>query len=172
MAIATAVRAETNASPSREWFWEGNVQAAVVAHLVAMGWRIVRVADTESRERGTDIRAQRDGVTLHVEVKGWPSSAYSDPARAGENKRTQPTLQARHYFAGVVLSALQLRQSHPEDDVVVAFPDMARYQDLSNTVQDPLRVLQIGVLLVGQDGAVTGRPSAEGGQELGGDPAT
>jgi hypothetical protein len=153
-ATATAVRAEVITSPSKEWFWEGNVQAAVVAHLVAVGWDIIRVADTASRERGTDVVAQRDARTLHVEVKGWPSSSYSDPARAGENKRTQPTLQAGHYFAGVVLSAMQLRQSHPEDDVAVAFPDMPRYQALIDSVRDQLSVLQIGVLLVSQDGAV------------------
>jgi Holliday junction resolvase-like predicted endonuclease len=153
-ALAAGVRAEVATSPSREWFWEGNVQSAVVAHLVAAGWRIVRAADTANRERGTDIVAQRDGTTLHVEVKGWPSSSYSDPTRAGEIKRTQPTLQAGHYFAGVVLSAMQLRQRHPEDEVAVAFPDMPRYQALSDSVQDPLSVLHIGVLLVSQSGAV------------------
>ena len=58
---------------STEWFWEGNVQGRVVAHLAAASVLIVRVADTRSREHGTDIEGVLDGTKIHVEVKGWPS---------------------------------------------------------------------------------------------------
>ena len=43
----------------RPWFWEGNVQAAVVRHLVKEGFDVVRVADTSSREHGKDIVVAR-----------------------------------------------------------------------------------------------------------------
>ncbi len=66
----------------------------LLTHLVGQGWRVLRVADTAMREGGTDIVAERDGQRLHVEVKGWPSTSYADPARAGEQKRTLPTVQA------------------------------------------------------------------------------
>ncbi len=58
---------------STDWFWEGNVQGRVVAHLAAASVLIVRVADTRSREHGTDIEGVLDGTKIHVEVKGWPS---------------------------------------------------------------------------------------------------
>lgn len=51
--------AEVVAAPHEEWFWEGNVQAAVVRHIAAEGWDIRRVADTASRERGVDIEESR-----------------------------------------------------------------------------------------------------------------
>lgn len=70
-----------------EWFWEGNVQAAVVAHLAAEGWRILRVADTHSREHGVDIQARRRGTRLLVEVKGYPSSTYARGDKAGQPKK-------------------------------------------------------------------------------------
>ncbi len=35
-----------------DWFWEGNVQAALIGHLAATGWQIRQVADTRSRSTG------------------------------------------------------------------------------------------------------------------------
>lgn len=65
------------------WYWEGNVQAAVVAHLSGQGSSSVRVADTASRERGADIVARRGQQRLVVEVKGYPSSVYPRGERSG-----------------------------------------------------------------------------------------
>ena len=76
------------------------VQGRLVAYLVKDGWQILRVAQTATRERGTDVLAARDGRTLAVEVKGYPSLSYADPRRAGEVKPTQPATQARHWYAG------------------------------------------------------------------------
>jgi hypothetical protein len=56
------------------------------------------VANTATKARGTDIVAMLDGRTLHMEVKGWPSTVYADPARAHEQKRTNPTVQAKHWI--------------------------------------------------------------------------
>lgn len=86
---------EVVAAPHEEWFWEGNVQAAVVRHLAAERWDIRRVADTASRERGVDIEAVLDGTQLLVEVKGYPSTTYASGDRAGQTRRTSAPLQAR-----------------------------------------------------------------------------
>jgi hypothetical protein len=152
---ATPVLTAPKAIASREWFWEGNVQSSVVSHLVERGWRIMSAANTASKERGTDIVAERDGATLYVEVKGWPSSSYSDPTRSGETKRTPPTVQALSYFGGATVSALRLRQLFPGDDVALAFPAMPRYRSLAASVERPLNDLAIQVLFVAEDGTVT-----------------
>jgi Holliday junction resolvase-like predicted endonuclease len=60
---------------------EANVQAAVVTALAGTGWRILSVANTATKEHGIDVIAEREGRTVGVEVKGFPSHNYADPAR-------------------------------------------------------------------------------------------
>lgn len=59
------------APASYAWFWEGNVQAAIVTHLAAAGYRVKQVVDTASKAQGVDILAQRGGQ-VWVTVKGYP----------------------------------------------------------------------------------------------------
>jgi hypothetical protein len=59
-----------------------------LAHgLAERGWAIESKADTHSKERGVDLRASKEGRILLVEVKGYPSTEYRDPRRAGERNR-------------------------------------------------------------------------------------
>jgi hypothetical protein len=90
---------ETLERVSRDWFWEGTVQDALVAYLVSAGWVVERTADTASREQGIDVLAIRDGRRLAVEVKGFPSAQYAGVPKAGQPKPTAPSLRARHWFA-------------------------------------------------------------------------
>jgi len=113
-----------------EWYTEARTQAAVVAHLVRDGWTILSVADTASRERGIDITAERGPETVAIEVKGYPSERYADPARAAEIKRTHPTKQARQWYAQAILTAMITRWRRPQARSVVALPSFARYRDL------------------------------------------
>ncbi|WP_197275111.1 hypothetical protein [Luteipulveratus halotolerans] len=85
-----------------------------MSFLAAGNWRILSVANTASREHGTDIVAERDGKTVGVEVKGFPSRSYADPSRAHETKRAQPSTQAGHWYADAVLSAMRQRNRKPE----------------------------------------------------------
>ena len=71
-----------------EWFWEGNVQAAVVGHLVAEGWRI-RVTDDHRSEvtaPGQWVTLQGGGLaTSSTTVRRWATDVGSahhllDPA--------------------------------------------------------------------------------------------
>ena len=80
------------------WFWEGNVQAAVVRHLVQDGFNVVRVADTSSREHGKDIVVRKDGREVWVSVKGRPAGT----------ERTTPFTQARNWFYGVFFEVCRL----------------------------------------------------------------
>jgi hypothetical protein len=142
-------------TPREEWSWEGNVQAAAIAWLSARGWRIRRVADTGSREHGTDVVAERAGRVLHAEVKGWPSNRYVDPRRATEPKRTNPSVQARVWFADALMHALRLRDTHTGDAVAIVLPDTGTYRGLASTIAASVDRAEVAVLFVDEAGDVT-----------------
>jgi hypothetical protein len=154
--VALVTQISTNLTAAREeWSWEGNVQAAAISWLSARGWRIRRVADTGSREHGTDVIAERDGRMLHAEVKGWPSGRYVDPRRVAEPKRTNPSVQARVWFADALMHALRLRDSHTGDAVAIVLPDTGTYRGLASAIAASLNNADVAVLFVDQAGAVT-----------------
>lgn len=147
------------------WYWEGNVQKVVARYLTSAGWTIVSIADTGLKERGDDIRASREGVVLVVEVKGFPSTAYADARRAAEVKRTNPTLQAKHWLAEAIFRSLRTLGTEPNTRVAIALPDFPRYRTLLDDVAGPLKRLGVGVLFVSEDGCVAtpaGGPGARG----------
>src|SRR4051812_11952722 len=137
-----------------EWHTEANVQASVVTALASAGWRILSVANTATKERGIDIIAEREGHVVGVEVKGFPSRNYADPARAGETKRTSPSTQAAHWFAQAVLAAMRLRGKEPAWRSVIALPDFPRYRALHAETVGSLTAARIEVWWVHPDGTV------------------
>lgn len=137
-----------------EWHSEANVQAAVVTALAARGYRILSVANTATKEHGIDVIASLNGTTIGVEVKGFPSKTYADPARATEQKRTSPSTQAGHWFAAAVLAAMRLRGKEPEWRSVIALPDFSRYRDLFGETQGSLSAANIAVWWVDEEGTV------------------
>jgi len=147
-------------TPSSEGRTEASVQGQLVAYLRDNGWTILRQADTATRERGIDVVATRNAVTLACEVKGYPSRSYADPRRAGEVKPTSPSVQARHWYAGAVLTAMLTRQDHAEYRVVIALPDAGTYRSLHRRTQANLAVIGIEVWFVGEDGSVEGPTEA------------
>lgn len=137
-----------------DWFWEGHVQDAMVAYLRTKGWTITAESNTAIRAQGDDIAAVKGGRRLVVEVKGYPSVGYRDPRRAGEVKRTNPTLQAKHWFADALLKLVRIRGMRPDVCAAMAFPDAPRYRSLIEETRDPLRNLGIGLFIVMPDGRV------------------
>jgi hypothetical protein len=135
-----------------EWFWEGNIQAKLLSHLMREGWEVLRVADTRTRESGTDVVARRGGRLLHVEVKGWPSATYRDPVKAHLKKPTLPATQARVWFNDAVVHGLRLREAHAEDDVALCFPSKDTYRALCQGVAGSLRRCEVSVLLIDEHG--------------------
>jgi hypothetical protein len=134
-----------------KWIWEGNVQRTMRAYLLTRGWTILREADTASKEPGDDLVATRDGVTMVVEVKGYPSHGYADPRRAGEVKRTSPTNQADHWFAQAILRCMTTIDRQPPVTVAVAFPSKPRYRSLLARTWTAIWRLGIAVFLVNED---------------------
>ncbi len=138
-----------------EWAWEGHVQSRVATHLTTNGWSIIRVADTAQREPGPDIKAERDGQTLLVEVKGWPSTTYAHGPLAGQPKPTPaPGTQARVWLAEALLTTLVRRGAEPGARPAMGLPDKPRYRTLLRQAGQALERLDITVYLVTAEGAV------------------
>lgn len=153
---ATGLRRDVSALADHggEWHTEANVQAALVTALAGDGWRILSVANTATKEHGIDVIASRNGQTAGVEVKGYPSRGYADPARAGEVKRTSPSTQAGHWYSQALLAAMRLRGNEPQWRSVIALPDFARYRDLHAETAGSLAAAEIEVWWVDRAGAV------------------
>lgn len=132
------------------------MQSAVVTALATSGWSILAVANTATKERGIDVVASRESEMLGVEVKGFPSRQYADPARIHEAKRTSPSTQAAHWYAQAVLAAMRLRGKNPAWRSVIALPDFPRYRDLYAETTDSLAAAQVEVWWVDQMGTVDG----------------
>lgn len=136
-----------------DWHTEANVQASLVTALAADGWLILSVANTATKEHGVDVIATRDGQTVGIEVKGFPSRGYADPSRAGETKPTSPSTQATHWYSQAVLAAMRLRGKEPTWRSVIALPDFPRYRDLHAQTTASLAAAQIEVWWVDRTGA-------------------
>ncbi|MBF4765005.1 hypothetical protein ISU07_17880 [Nocardioides islandensis] len=139
---------------SDEWHTDANIQSALVTALAVDGWRIVSVANTATKEHGIDVIADHEGQTVGIEVKGFPSRQYADPARRIETKRTNPSTQAAHWYAQAVLAAMRLRGKEPTWRSVIALPDFRRYRDLHAETVGSLSAAQIDVWWVNQVGEV------------------
>jgi hypothetical protein len=141
-------------NPTAEWYWEGNVQAALVAKLKADGWAIVGQADTASRQQGPDVEARRGSTPLLLEVKGYPSTVYVRGERAGQPKPTEPALQARHWFSEALSTTILRKEDFPQAQLAVVFPEVSTYLRLIERSAWALKALGIWVYIVGQGGVV------------------
>ena len=139
----------------RLWPWEGAVQSVFVTVLAVEGWTVTSEADTASKARGVDVLAEKAERHLGAEVKGYPSSTYSDPRRAGEKKPTAPTNQAGHWFSQAVTKGLMLLDTHPGHESLVVLPDFPRYRDLAARTRTGREGAGVHVVLVGEDGSMT-----------------
>lgn len=148
-------QASSDAPRQADWFWEGSVQDALIAYLVSAGWLIERTADTASRQQGIDVVAVRGERRLAVEVKGFPSTTYARGPKMGQPKPTAPTLQARHWFAGALLTAIATKGKEPAFEVALALPDVPRYRRLFDQTRWAFERLAIGLYLISESGAVT-----------------
>ena len=99
---------ERASNAGKPWYWEGNIQDAIVGYLREAGWEISRSADTTSREAGKDIEAKRGSRELWVSVKGWP--------------RKSANTQARHWFAAALFDLVLYRTDNPSVDLAIGIP--------------------------------------------------
>lgn len=136
--------AEATSASDRPWYWEGNVQNAVVAHLAARGFAIERTADTASRETGKDIEATKGAHRLWVTVKDFPE----------KTPRTQPSTQAGHWFKDALFDIIAWRGEDPNTGLAMALPDFPRYRKLAAKVAWLQPVAKSVYLWVDEEGSV------------------
>lgn len=138
----------------KQWPWEGCVQGVFVTVLLQHGWEIESVADAARKEHGIDVVAKKADRSLGAEVKGYPSTGYEDPSRAGETKRGSSSTQARSWYAKGVLAALMLREAQPERESLLVLPNELRYRHLFDATRTGLAAAQVHVALLREDGHI------------------
>lgn len=139
---------------SDEWYWEGNVVKTVCKYLQQEDYEIQQVANTETRERGVDIKAKKGEETLIVEVKGYPSMFYQRGKQKGLPKPTKPNTQAKNYFSGILLSAILQHAQNPTATIAIALPDFPVYLSLLDKTSFALKKLGITVFIVSKSGSI------------------
>ena len=148
--VSPEVSEESQQKPDKSWYWEGNIQSAVVAFLVSKGFMIRRVADTVTREHGKDIVAvSSSGRELWVSVKGRPEGT----------SRTSPHLMAKHYFEAAVHDLLCWRDEDKSVSVALGLPDFVTYQSGARKIEGRLLELKASIFWVSDDGKVETSPN-------------
>lgn len=138
----------------KQWPWEGAVQEVFADVLLHHGWQIESFANTATKAPGIDVLAHKEDRSLGAEVKGYPSTGYEDPARAGETKRSSPSGQARNWYAKGVLAALMLREAQPGRESLPSFPTNRAIALSSPATRTPLAGAEVHVLLLSNNGDI------------------
>ena len=126
----------------------------MVKLLAADDWTILSVANTASREHGVDITAGKSGRRLLVEVKGYPSKYYERGEKKGNLKKTPPSLQARVWFADLLMSGMLNADDEPDAEIVLCIPDVPTYRGLAERLTGSLNSLGFTLAWVSENGAV------------------
>jgi len=112
----TNAQATLPADPSpddRPWHWEGHIESVLATYLAGQGYRLRQVIDTASKTTGVDIIAERDGQTLWVTVKGYPTGTA----------RTNAGTQSRHWFSHAMFDVARYRTERADIAIGVGLPD-------------------------------------------------
>jgi hypothetical protein len=143
---SVGVVASTNDS-GRVWYWEGNVQHAVVTWLRGRGWDIASAANTATKAAGVDIVARLNERELWVTVKGFPE------LRTG--KVTNPATQARHWFSHAMTDVIDYRGKRRDVEIAMALPGpFPTYDGWVRRVAWLIPVVPFWVFVVGCSGRV------------------
>jgi len=150
----------TDYNHQSDWFYEGNVSKKLVIYLEKNGYEILKDNSDNIRAKGEDIIARREGHNEIIEVKGYPTVFYTNGVNKGLPKKTNPKLQAKHWFSEALLSIIFNYQKHRIDgdfSLVLAFPLMDRYKELIKKVGDFFtdNNLDIKVYFVNENGSIT-----------------
>ena len=132
--------ATASVAPDKPWYWEGNVQARVVARLRRDGYAILRVADTAKRERGKDIEAAKGNTIAWISVKGYPTGTL----------KTKPTNQASKWLDALLYDLVNWRGQTRDVELAIALPDFPRYRELFEKIRWIQPVIRFSVYWVSE----------------------
>jgi hypothetical protein len=133
-----------------DWYWEGNVVLSLEGYLKHNGWNVRPIPSTERREKGPDLVAEKDGHTLVVEAKGYPSKGYQHGERKGQPKNTNPATQARHWFAQALFQAILKQNEFKDAQIAIALPRFQTYLDLLDRTKPQLMKLGVWVYVINE----------------------
>ena len=136
---------------------ENEVIGAVCAHLEREGFSITQRLHTTAQGIDVIARHRASGQLLYVEAKGGTSS------RAGSNRYCKDYTQSQVFdrVSKGIFTTMQLRGAHPDTAkvaVALAVPDSPWFRRYLTDVVGQLSTLEIGVLMVAPDGAVSDLP--------------
>ena len=147
-------------SEQNNWYHEGQVSKKLVEYLKARGYTISKDNSDRISARGADIIADIQGEKEIIEVKGYPTTVYMIGKDKGKQKRTDPKLQAKHWFSEALLSSIFNYQQSKEKysfNLALAFPLIDRYKELIGKVEDFFTDynISIKVYFIDMNGTVT-----------------
>lgn len=143
-----------------DWYYEGNVSTKIVSHLKRNGYDIKKDNSNNVRARGADIIATKNMSKIAIEVKGYPTKYYVQGIKKGQIKKTNPKLQAKHWFSEAILSSI-FNYTNPKykdiSKIALGFPKMPRYEELIEKVSKYFvdNQINIPVYLVSKEGEIT-----------------
>lgn len=136
-----------------EWFEETNVSIKIKEFLESKDYDILKFS-FDKTEKGHDIEATKEGEHFILEVKGYPSDKYVSGPNKGLKKRTNPKLQAEHWFAEALLSLVIAKSKELKCHICMGLPDMLKYRELINKSKILQERLSISYFLVEENGKV------------------
>lgn len=143
-----------------EWFWEGNVQSAVLDYMRNVEeFTILRSGQPDSSEQGLEIVAERqlERLSVHrlVSVRGWPGQLYTRGSQAGQPRIVRPEITARAWIAQAIFELCLSRGADPDLDLALALPTMAAYIRYLQRLRWFLSAARVTAYLVSQNGQVS-----------------
>jgi hypothetical protein len=127
---------------------ENEVVTYTAKYLKADGYHLSKVSSTN--DRGYDIVAEKDGVTLYVEAKGQTSADKSSNRYGLEfdsGQKMDHVSKALYYL-------MKTLNKEPSSKVAIALPLDTRHLDLINDVISSIHQLKIRIFFVSEDGTV------------------
>lgn len=126
---------------SQQVITEDQVVDTVKDHLLKRGWTIRSSA--HAHQRGDDIVAESNGITMRVEAKGAGSSKES-------SKRFGQEFDSGQVMTHVAVAAMRAMAWVPEADTTaaLAFPENPHHRRWVQQILPALQILDIGIFWI------------------------
>lgn len=143
---------------TQDWFWEGHIQERIVNYMQhEERYEIIKKSNTYSKQKGPDILARKNYVLKQVAVKGYPSDKYTQDClggKKGEEKRTDPKLQAKHWLAEAIFEVINAKSQNNKLELALGLPKFQIYISYIEKLEWFFRTMNLGVYLVDDKGRV------------------
>ena len=120
-----------------DWYYEGNISQAIVSFVKLQNYKVIKDNSAKISKRGEDIVASKDGTTLIIEVKGYPTEFHTKGLNKGRKKNTNPKLQAKHWLSKGLFTLMRCYSKYrgKQIEIALGLPHMPRYIELIETIK-------------------------------------